>query len=217
MGGGAILLVVSVLKVDRVAAVEVSARGDTKGITSPEGTGVVSLSDGQTELVVVVAETVDVGILRKRSTETNVLLLKDEGRASGVKQDLLVLLTDDLEGEGLLDVLELELGLAGLDTRGAKLVPCTDIGDYVSLVLGISNADSETVLCWVGSALLSGERMKKWQGQMFALILTIVVVDCKTESLVVRTVGTAGLTGKLEGSSEAVLGGLDVGGTVARA
>lgn len=94
----------SVLEVDRVISIEVGPRWDQVRISRPECTNVVSSSTS--ERVGIFSESIDIRIIRKRSTKLNILGLEDEGRSRSVKDTLAAICALDGEREGILGQIE---------------------------------------------------------------------------------------------------------------
>lgn len=67
------------------------------------------------KVVIVLSETLDVGSIGECRLYADVLFLKDEGLAGGVEDHLAVEFARDLEAEGILDVVELEITIVGAD------------------------------------------------------------------------------------------------------
>ena len=173
----------AVLVVDGVVAVQVGAIGSGERVLRPHCADVVGCVEP--EVVRVLAETVQVGIVGKLGAQTQVLVLEDQRRRRSVEQDLAGLGPSDGEGEGVRLVVELQVGLsrvrAGLGARTRE----DGLGNLVDIVLGILNLDMESVVR--------------------------LISHLEDEVFEILAVGIAGTTGKLEVGSQTVAGGLNVG------
>lgn len=83
---------------------------------------------------------VQVGILRERSAETDVLILEDQGGCGTVEENVATATALDREAEGRLDVVKDELAGAILG-RGTDWACQDRVGDLVDLLRGILDQD----------------------------------------------------------------------------
>jgi hypothetical protein len=108
----------AVLEVDRVGSVEVGACWNAVRVTIPESTDVVCCV--QTKTIRVLAQSVQVRVLREGSAEAKVLVLEDERSCRRVEEDFFVGLAGDLEAEWALFPRELEFRVISGDAVGLR-------------------------------------------------------------------------------------------------
>ncbi|KAF5121944.1 hypothetical protein E5D57_012416 [Metarhizium anisopliae] len=134
---------VPVLKVDGVRAVQVGARGDAVAVLVPERADVARPVEA--EGVRVLAEPVEVRVLRQPGAQPHVLRLEDERRRRRVEEHLVRVAAADLEGKGRRRVVEPE-PVCRCRRRAAG--PREDgLGHLVYLVVLVLDLDVEAVVC----------------------------------------------------------------------
>jgi hypothetical protein len=132
----------ALLKVQRVAAVEVCPRRNGVAVAIPERANVIG--GVESEGVGVLAEAEQEGVIGKASPQAEVLRFENEGRRGGVEQDFVRIGAGDGEGEGLLGVIELEVASA---CRAAAARSGNDgLRDLIDLVALILDLDMEAVV-----------------------------------------------------------------------
>lgn len=136
-------LATTVIKVDRVRAVQVGISRNINGLGIQEHALIVVRVEA--ERIAMLPKTVDVGVVGKRSPEAHILLFKDHGNGAGIKENLAVIFALDLERKWFL----LDIKLESRVGRGRFLVLWTrkDIFlDLENLEIGIVNLDVEAVV-----------------------------------------------------------------------
>jgi hypothetical protein len=106
----------TVFKVDRVSSIEVGASWNAVRVTVPESADVVGCV--QTKTVRVLAQAVQVRVLREGSPEAKVLVLEDKRGRRRVEEDFFVRLAGDLEAEWALFPGEVEFRVFSGDAVG---------------------------------------------------------------------------------------------------
>jgi hypothetical protein len=159
-GVGTILA--TMIVVDGMCAVKVGARRSAIGVAVPSGVAVV----GCVELAVrnrqlwkncdrklsflqwigMFSCTVEVGIVRQRSAQTDVLILEDQGCGGRVEEDIAAAATLDGKAEWLVDVVKDELAGAILGC-GADRARQDGLGNLVDLLGSILDQDMKTSVC----------------------------------------------------------------------
>lgn len=139
----AVRAAVPVLEVDGMRAVQVGARGDAVAVLVPERADVARRVEP--EGVRVLAEPVEVRVLRQLGAQPHVLRLEDERRRRRVEEHLVRVAAADLEGKGRRRVVEPE-PVCRCRRRAAG--PREDgLGHLVYLVVLVLDLDVEAVVC----------------------------------------------------------------------
>lgn len=90
------------------------------------------------------AQAIKIRVIRQAGSETQVLRLKDDRGPSGIKQNLVRVATANGEGEGLLNVVELEVASLA---RTCGVGPGKDrFGDLKYLVSLVLDLDVNTII-----------------------------------------------------------------------
>ena len=100
--------VATVVEINRVAAIQVGPVANEWGFGIPQGPGVPAR--GESEVIGVLSEAVQIRLLRQAGPEPNVLVLEVQRRIRCVEQDFAARSPCNVEGKGILGKVELESG-----------------------------------------------------------------------------------------------------------
>jgi hypothetical protein len=92
------------------------------------------------------SSSIEVGIVRERSAQTNVLILEDEGRGRGVEENVAIAAALDGEGEWRECVVEDQLAGVVAGSR-ANWAFEDGFGNLVDLLGSVFNEDVKTSVC----------------------------------------------------------------------
>ena len=101
------------LEVNGVAAVEVFLLGNSRNISIEDGSSIAV--GGESEAISVLSKAVQVGVLGEVGSETQVLVLDNESCCRGIEENFLVGPAGNLEREGVLLHVKVELDSWAVD------------------------------------------------------------------------------------------------------